>query len=87
MEKRPQLTAYKKFLAIRDGKECWYCSADLPKDKLTIEHVLNVVDGGSHHPHNLVLACRSCNVLAGRMSVSSKVKMREDLRSLNVQTT
>lgn len=82
---RPQLTPYKKFIAIRDGKMCWYCGIVLPKDKLTIEHLLSVAHGGSHHMSNLVLACEPCNLEAGTLSVASKVKLRDQKRGdLNV---
>lgn len=78
---RPQLTPYKRVLAIRDGRECWYCGIDLPKDKLTIEHLVAVSDGGTHNIKNLVLACKPCNTEAGTLSVSDKVKMRERKRN------
>jgi 5-methylcytosine-specific restriction endonuclease McrA len=83
---RPQLTPYKSLLAIRDGRECWYCGISKPKDKLTIEHLLSVVDGGSHHINNLVLACMPCNLEAGTSSIAAKVKLREFKRSqINVE--
>ena len=83
---RPQLTPYKKNLAIRDGRECFYCGVALPKDKLTIEHMLAVNDGGSHDIKNLVLACMPCNLEAGTLSVAAKFKLREAKRSrINVR--
>lgn len=78
---RPQLTPYKRLIAIRDGKECFYCGVQKPKDQLTIEHMLAVIDGGSHNIKNLVLACMPCNLLAGTLSVADKFKFRERMRS------
>lgn len=78
---RPQLTPYKKIIAIRDGKECFFCGIVLPKDQLTIEHMVAVADGGTHHIKNLVLACTDCNKAVGRMSVADKVKFRDRKRS------
>lgn len=83
---RPQLTPYKKTLAIRDGRECFYCGVVKPKDQLTIEHMLAVIDGGNHDIKNLVLACMPCNLEAGTLSVAGKFKLREAKRSrINVR--
>lgn len=78
---RPQLTPYKRLIAIRDGKECFYCGVQLPKDKLTVEHMLAIADGGSHDIKNLVLACPTDNKAAGRLSVADKFKFREARRA------
>lgn len=78
---RPQLTPYKRLIAIRDGRECFYCGMHLPKDELTIEHMLAVTDGGTHNIKNLVLACTDCNGEAGTLSVAAKFKLREQKRS------
>lgn len=78
---RPQLTPYKRLLAIRDGRECWFCGVDKPKDELTIEHLVAVTDGGTHNIKNLVLACTDCNAEAGTLSVAAKVKLRESKRN------
>lgn len=83
---RPQLTPYKRLIAIRDGRECFYCGVQKQKDQLTIEHMLAVIDGGSHDIKNLVLTCMPCNLEAGTLSVADKFKMRERKRSrINVK--
>lgn len=82
---RPQLTPYKRMLAIRDGKECFFCGIDLPKDELTIEHLLSVEDGGSHKMNNLCLSCKTCNTEVIGMSVVKKFKYREEMREVNAQ--
>lgn len=75
-----QLTHKKRLIAIRDGKECFYCGIDLPKDELTVEHILSKIDGGSDHMHNLCLACKPCNKAVGTMAVVRKIKYREEKR-------
>jgi 5-methylcytosine-specific restriction endonuclease McrA len=42
--------------ALTDG--CAYCGAD---EKLTLDHVVALNDGGLHVPSNLVGACSTCN--------------------------
>ena len=42
--------------ALFDG--CAYCGAD---EKLTLDHVVALNDGGLHVASNLVGACKSCN--------------------------
>lgn len=44
------------------GGVCFYCGES---DYLTIDHIVPWVQGGTHHPMNLVSACRSCNSIAG----------------------
>lgn len=50
----------------RDNHACRYCGATAPDARLTIDHVVPVVLGGSDDPSNLVSACRDCN--AGKAS-------------------
>lgn len=68
-------------LAKRDGDICWFCGKGLPHDKATIEHLLNVSNGGNNHINNLVLAHEKCNQQARNMSIAEKVLLRERLRS------
>lgn len=77
-----QLTHKKRILAIRDGKECYYCGVDLPKDQLTVEHILAKIDGGSDHMHNLCLACKPCNVKVDAMPIVKKMEYRKEMRGL-----
>lgn len=86
--RRNQLTAVKRNLAIRDGKECWFCGVELEKDQLTVEHLLSFSHGGSDNLNNLVLACKPCNKEVGNGSVAQKVLFRERKRSeVNVSIT
>lgn len=84
MGKFPQLAKYKTNLAIRDGKECWYCGESMEKSDLTVEHLLAVSDGGSSNVKNLVLACAPHNKMADNMPISYKVNLRERLRGMHV---
>jgi hypothetical protein len=45
------------------GKECCYCSAQLERDRVVVEHPdgLNRFRAGLHVPGNALLACRKCN--------------------------
>lgn len=46
----------------RDDNACQYCGEVAAT---TIDHVFPWANGGSHDPHNLVVACRVCNSIAG----------------------
>jgi len=48
----------------RDNWTCQYCGADLANNPRTqtIDHVIPLTLGGSHHHSNLVTACKSCNL-------------------------
>lgn len=68
-------------LAKRDGDQCWFCGQEFTKDRTaTIEHLLNVSNGGNNHVCNLVLAHEACNQRARNMCIADKVRMRERLR-------
>jgi len=43
------------------GPYCCYCSKYLPKEEMTIEHLMAKRDGGSNAIENLRLACFYCN--------------------------
>jgi hypothetical protein len=48
----------------RDGWECRYCSRSLrnaPSRMRTLDHIIPVVDGGTHDDVNLLTCCKSCN--------------------------
>ena len=69
-------------LRHRDGDVCWFCGGEFgTTDKLreTIEHLLNISNGGNNHINNLVLAHNVCNQKARNMSIAEKVLLREKL--------
>lgn len=66
----------------RDGFCCFYCgkTAEEVGEQLTIEHFVAISHGGTNHLDNLALACKSCNVKAGNLSVAEKIRIRDAIR-------
>ena len=46
---------------------CWYCGKRC-KGRLTQDHIIPLINGGSHTLHNVIGACRSCNSKKGTQS-------------------
>ena len=67
-------------LMKRDGEECWFCGKPMDVDSATIEHLLNISNGGNNHINNLVLAHEKCNQQARNYGIAEKVRLRERLR-------
>lgn len=78
--KRQQLRAKKSKLATRDGKRCFAHGEKLKFDELTIEHLLNFSHGGTDNLNNLALVCQSCNTKLGRMAITKKIELMQELR-------
>jgi 5-methylcytosine-specific restriction endonuclease McrA len=51
------------------GYRCAYCLA--PSNRLEMDHVLSLSNGGEHASHNIVPACRSCNARKSNKGVLS----------------
>jgi hypothetical protein len=52
-----------RFAALeRSGFACVYCGRKPPEVELHVDHVIPVAKGGSNELHNLVAACRDCNL-------------------------
>lgn len=51
-------------------RKCFHCKRTLPKDKITIDHLVPLTRGGKHAPGNLVPSCKSCNSSKGNKLVS-----------------
>lgn len=64
-------------LLHRDGDKCFYCLKQMEPGKETLEHLLSMAHGGTHHLSNLVLAHGQCNLNGGHLSVMEKIKKRE----------
>ncbi len=60
----------------RDGKQCWFCTKPLTAQDATIEHLLNVSNGGNNHVNNLTVACSPCNQKARNMCITEKVGLK-----------
>lgn len=76
---RKNISSKKKSLLIRDGNACFFCGERMDYEDMTIEHILSISHGGSNRVENLTLAHKSCNLMAGNMSVIEKINLREKL--------
>jgi hypothetical protein len=63
-------------LLARDGDTCFLCCLPLGED-MTVEHLVPLVHGGTHHIANKALAHRVCNLLMGHLSLMEKIRLRE----------
>ncbi len=63
----------------RDGMKCWFCEKPLDAHTATIEHLLNVSNGGNNHINNLTIADAPCNQKARNMCITEKVALKETL--------
>jgi len=61
--RRPRFS--KTNLYIRDLYTCQYCSTQLPRKNLTMDHVRPLSRGGTTEWTNIVAACSSCNTRKG----------------------
>jgi len=64
-------------LRERDGDHCFYCLKPMKRTQMTLEHLLARNLGGNNSLTNMVLAHARCNERAGHLSVSEKVRIRE----------
>ncbi len=63
------------------GGKCVYCGS---KEKLSLDHVVALVAGGSHTQNNLVVACKSCNSSKGAKPVVEWLATRPKTLSLSI---
>lgn len=75
--KRHNLRQKKQKLADRDGQKCFYHGERMEMHLLTIEHLLNISQGGTDHDNNLCLACASCNSTVGNWPLTKKMLWRD----------
>lgn len=75
-------TEFRNILFKAQGGRCCYCGKGLlmpgkhgwkegqqhRPNAATLEHLRRTCDGGTNHPDNLALACKSCNSGRGSMS-------------------
>lgn len=54
----------------RDGFSCRYCGAQSDSEKLVIDHVTAVANGGTNDIENLVTSCEPCNAGKSDKSIS-----------------
>lgn len=56
-----------QLLRQRDGTSCYLCKKELDVDQSCIEHIIPISQGGENEPHNIAIACATCNTdKAGR---------------------
>jgi 5-methylcytosine-specific restriction endonuclease McrA len=66
-------------LLKRDGEKCFFCARPLDIESATIEHLLNISNGGNNHVNNLAVACSPCNQKARNMGITHKVWLRDKI--------
>jgi hypothetical protein len=76
---RKRGTVLVQTLFARDGEQCWFCQGLLTFKTATIEHLLNVSNGGNNHINNLTVACNACNQRARNMGITDKVVLRDKI--------
>lgn len=54
----------RELVFVRDGGKCRICG-DNELESMTIDHIIPQCKGGGHHPRNLQILCRSCNISKG----------------------
>lgn len=65
---------HKSQLLDRDGSLCFYCHKELGED-ITVEHLIELNQGGKNTLGNMVLAHKDCNNETQRMTVVEKVRL------------
>ena len=64
-------TELRSFLFKKYNGQCVYCGNKAEE----VEHVIPKSKGGTNSPHNLVIACRKCNELKGKLSLKEFGKL------------
>ncbi len=59
-----------KDIYIRDRGICYLCGQIVPRNQLSLDHIIPLSKGGTHEPDNVALAHFSCNSSKGSMSYS-----------------
>ena len=66
---------------------CFYCSTPLVKGHTHIEHIVPLSLGGSANDHNIVLACKECNLSKNAFVVEIEWPMPKARKNLGVVST
>lgn len=69
---RKQAASKKSLLAGRKLFVCYYCVRTTPDTQASLEHIIPLSYGGTFHPDNLTLACKTCN--SARNNIVQKIK-------------
>lgn len=65
--RNPIPAAVKSAASARDGQRCAYCGGE--DGPFHFDHIFPVARGGTDEAHNIVIACRSCNLSKGDKTV------------------
>ncbi|MCU0897747.1 MAG: HNH endonuclease, partial [Burkholderiales bacterium] len=57
---RAPLSDVARILAPLQDHRCFYCQEKIDQ-RAEVDHFVPLSKGGTHHPENIVLACKSCN--------------------------
>lgn len=77
----------RKNILLRDRNTCQYCSAVLPTNVLTLDHVVPRSRGGKNAWENLVASCKRCNHKKGdRTPAEAGMALIQSPRAFGVHT-
>lgn len=62
-------------LLFAQGGLCFFCNKTIPKDQVSVEHLLPKSRSGSNADDNCVACCKSVNNLFGSMSLKEKIRV------------
>jgi len=60
----------RRTIILRDKCTCQYCGRQLAREEATIDHVVPKSRGGETAWHNVVCACRACNMRKGSRTLA-----------------
>jgi 5-methylcytosine-specific restriction endonuclease McrA len=69
MTRPPHGMSTRGVAVMMTASRCWYCGVLLAKEESTLDHVIPRSAGGRTRLGNLVLACKSCNMRKGSLSL------------------
>ena len=62
-------------LLFAQGGDCFFCKPPLSKSEASLEHLVAQTHGGKDNDENLVVCCKTLNILFGRMSLKEKLEV------------
>ena len=83
--KQPKISHIKQLR--QDSSECFYCTAPLSKETATVDHVVPKSLGGGNNVNNLVVSCKSCNLLKANNRSFILLRWKKEEPCFDVKTT
>lgn len=74
----PDFNSWVKRTYGKQGAKCFYCSCDLSKIRINVEHVIPLSRGGLTNSNNMVISCAECNKQKG-----SKLIPKSEIKALH----